>query len=104
EVCLPDGATLEENEWLFHPALLDACFQSIIPADKDFNDTVGGLYLPIEIERIRLVRRPGRRVWVHARLVEKTARFSVAEEDIYDESGALVAQVRGLRTQRVASA
>ncbi|HWG44788.1 MAG TPA: type I polyketide synthase [Gemmataceae bacterium] len=102
EVCLPDADPQDEGEWLFHPALLDACLQSVIPADKDFSDVISNLYLPIEIERIRLYRRPGRRVWVHARLVEKTARLSVADLDIFDDNGQRVAQVRGLRAQSVA--
>ncbi len=102
EIHLPDGATTGEDDWLFHPALLDACFQGVIPADADFDEVVGGLYLPVEIEQIRLYRRPTRRLWVHARLLQKTPRSSAADLDIYDENRELVAQVRGLRSQRVA--
>ena len=51
---------------------------------------------------VRLFRRPGRRVWVHARLLEKTPRRSVSDVDIYNEDGRLAARVRGLRSHRVA--
>ncbi len=70
------------------PALLDACLQAVIPADGDFDQRNGGLYLPHEIEAVRLFRRPGHRVWVHARLLEKTPHRSVSDVDIYDEDGA----------------
>ena len=90
------------DEYLFHPALLDACLQAVIPADSDFDQRNGGLYLPHEIEAVRLFRRPGHRVWVHARLLEKTPRRSVSDVDIYNEDGRLAARVRGLRSHRVA--
>jgi polyketide synthase 12/epothilone polyketide synthase D len=101
-VQLPEGATASEDEYLLHPALLDACFQGIAPANKDFNEDFSGLYLPVEIEEVRFYRRPGRRVWCHVRLRETTARWSMGDLDIYDESGRLSARVSGLRCQRMA--
>jgi acyl transferase domain-containing protein/acyl carrier protein len=87
---------------VFHPALLDACLQTVVAADGDFDRHDGGLYLPHEIESVRLFRRPGHYVWAHARLLEKTPRRSVAEVDVYNEDGALAARVRGLKSHRVA--
>ena len=52
---------------------------------------------PSEIDQFRLHRSPGHRVWVHARLVEKSERRSTVDLDIYAEDGEPVAQVRGLR-------
>jgi amino acid adenylation domain-containing protein len=101
-VVLPEGLEEEAADFLFHPALLDSCFQVGIPANPEFDTVVGGLYLPIEIEQVKLYRRPGRRVWSHARLVVTTAKTSVASFAIYDEDGGLIAEIRGLRTQRVA--
>ncbi len=102
EIRLPDGLSGDEQGYLFHPALLDACLQGIIPANEGFPDVLDGLYLPVEIEQVRWYRRPGRRLWIHARLIEKTAQRCAADLDIFDESGALAAQIRGLRSQRVA--
>ena len=95
---------LEEssNEYVFPPALLDSCLQAVIPADREFEDRSGGLYLPHDIDSVRLYRRPGHRVWVHARLLEKTPERSISDVDIYDEDGMLAARVRGLRSHRVA--
>jgi acyl transferase domain-containing protein/NADPH:quinone reductase-like Zn-dependent oxidoreductase/acyl carrier protein len=100
EVLLPDSHAAEE--YLFHPALLDACFHGVLAAAADFTDKTGNLYLPIEIERVRLHRLPSRRLRSHARIREKTARALVADLDIYDGDNRLVAEIRGLRSQRVA--
>ncbi len=102
-VCLPDRLLSESDNYLFHPALLDSCFQVCIPADKDFDAVITRLYLPVEIERVRLFRRPSRRLWCHARLLEKTDRWFIADLDIYDETGQPVAEVRGLRNHRMAN-
>ncbi len=101
-VRLPEALEPAESEYLFHPALFDACLQAVVPADVDFDWRDGGLYLPREIEQVRLFQRPGRCLWVHARLLEKTARRSLAEIDVYDQDGRLAARVRGLRSHRVA--
>jgi NADPH:quinone reductase-like Zn-dependent oxidoreductase/aryl carrier-like protein len=99
---LPEGLHAEENDYLFHPALLDACFQLAVLTDRAFDRGLGSLYLPVEIEQLRLFRPAGRSVLVHARLREKTPRRAIADLDIYDEAGLPVAQVRGLHGQRVA--
>jgi acyl transferase domain-containing protein/NAD(P)-dependent dehydrogenase (short-subunit alcohol dehydrogenase family)/aryl carrier-like protein len=98
-ICFPEGQPSEDS--LFHPAVLDACFQVVIFADRDFDVGMDGLCLPVEIEQLRLYRAPGRRLWSHARLIEKTKSWSVADIDIYDNNGELTAEVRGLRSQRV---
>ncbi|SIO27592.1 Acyl transferase domain-containing protein [Singulisphaera sp. GP187] len=100
-VRLPKALEPEEATHLVHPALLDACLQVVIPADGDFNQRDGGLYLPSSIQQVQLFRRPGRQVWAHARLLKKTPRRSLAEVDIYDEAGRLAVRVRGLESRRV---
>ncbi len=101
-VRLPDTLASNRDVSVFHPALLDACLQTVIAADRDFCQRNGGLYLPHEIESVRLFREPSARVWAHARLLEKTPRRSLSEVDVYNEDGRLAARVRGLRSHRVA--
>jgi acyl transferase domain-containing protein/NADPH:quinone reductase-like Zn-dependent oxidoreductase/acyl carrier protein len=96
EIRLPDTAS--ETDYVFHPALLDACFQCVLAA-VDWTDEGQHLYLPVEIERIRLHRSPGRHLWSHARVRERTKRTLIADVDIYDENSILVAKIRGLRAQ-----
>jgi acyl transferase domain-containing protein/NADPH:quinone reductase-like Zn-dependent oxidoreductase/aryl carrier-like protein len=100
EIALPEGVEMEA--YLFHPALLDACSQAVIPALTDFNGPDYPLYLPVEIDQVRLYRRPSRRLLCHARLRELSAQRLTANLDVYDEERQLVAQIRGLHAQRVA--
>ncbi len=99
-VRLPAPLMPHASEYLFHPALLDLCFQVAVVADPGFGEG-GGLYLPTEIERVRLYRSAGPSLWCHARVRLKTTRTTVVDFDIYDEAGQLVARVMGLRSQRV---
>jgi acyl transferase domain-containing protein/aryl carrier-like protein len=101
-VRLPDALGAEAVAYRVHPALFDACLQVVIPADGDFDQRDGSLYLPSAIDRVELLAPPGRHVWVHARLLERTARRSVADIDVYDEAGRAVVRVRGLHARRVA--
>jgi amino acid adenylation domain-containing protein len=101
EIRRPEGLTAQEDD-LFPPALLDACFQVVIAANGAFDTTVAGLYLPAEMDEVRLLGQASERLWSHARLREQTARWCVADLDVYDDTGMLLAQVRGLRSRRVA--
>ena len=98
----PESLGTKLDQYCFHPAVLDSCFHVIAAADEHIGDQSQGLYLPVEIEQVRVYGRPGRTLWSHARLVEKTPRNLVADLDIYDEQGRLLAQVAKLRAQRMA--
>ena len=57
----------------FHPAALDACLQVILgtlAGSRRVEDAGRGVYLPVEIEEVRVYGRPGSRLWSHARIVE----------------------------------
>ncbi|MFW6168861.1 MAG: type I polyketide synthase [Planctomycetota bacterium] len=98
---IPSVVADQQEKYLVHPALLDACFHVVIPADADFEKESTRLYLPLEIERLVLHRRAGKRLICHARLLHKTSERTVADLDLYDEQENLVLEVRGLTSQRV---
>jgi NADPH:quinone reductase-like Zn-dependent oxidoreductase/acyl carrier protein len=100
-VRLPAGLVALAPAYLFHPALLDLCFQVSVVADPKFDDGGGGLYLPTEIDRVRLHRPAPASLWCHARVRSKTPRTGVVDLDLRDEDGRLVAEVIGLRSRRV---
>lgn len=92
---------LYDTEYLLHPAFLDSCFQSVIPALPDFNHTLGDLYLPIEIKRARIYQKVDRRARCHAYFTELSRNWRTSEFRIYNEDGTLAAEINGLRSQRV---
>jgi polyketide synthase 12/epothilone polyketide synthase D len=101
---LPESLLKEMEDYLFHPALLDACFQAVISASREFDQSEGVLYLPAEVEQVRLLRRAGQRLWSHTRILEKSAKWCVADITVYNDDGETVALIRKLRSHRVAGA
>ncbi|MCA9215035.1 MAG: SDR family NAD(P)-dependent oxidoreductase, partial [Planctomycetales bacterium] len=92
------------EDYLLHPALLDSCFQSAIPAIPVFNHTIDDLYLPIEVERVRIYQPVDRQVWCHAYFTELSHNWRTTEFRIYNQDGTLAAEINALRSQRVSGA
>ncbi|HEY7489577.1 MAG TPA: SDR family NAD(P)-dependent oxidoreductase, partial [Candidatus Tectomicrobia bacterium] len=101
QIRLPDTLAADCEDYQLHPVLLDGGFQvligTLLAEAKD--TTTNGVYLPVGIDRLRVHRRPGTRLWGHACLTERNA--SVIEGDIWllDEDGNVLVEMRGLRCQ-----
>jgi NADPH:quinone reductase-like Zn-dependent oxidoreductase/acyl carrier protein len=102
QVKLSDQSAEEGSRYLLHPALLDACFQTVIAADDDFLNFVGPLYLPVGIDSLQLIQVPGNLVWAHVRIRSKTDAILIADLDLTDDEGHVLAKIRGLTSQRTA--
>lgn len=96
EIALPSDIRSQQAGYGIHPALLDACFQSVaavIAAGR----ADGGLLLPLSVARLRRVG-PGRDArYCVVRVLSAAADAIEADLDIVDANGELVAQVAGLR-------
>ncbi|MFV0495664.1 polyketide synthase dehydratase domain-containing protein, partial [Mycobacterium sp.] len=97
EVAVPSSIRSQQGAYVVHPALLDACFQSVAahPGIRD----AAGLLLPLGVGRIRSYG-PARHA--HYCLTTVTRPDSGAGElsadiDVLDEHGAVLLTVRGLR-------
>ena len=97
---LTEPAVAEAPRYLIHPALLDACFQ-VVSATLPLDREDAALFLPTQIERIRLHRTPPSRLWSHVRLRKRQARAIEADFDICDDAGELVLEIRGFRCTAV---
>ena len=97
----PLNAGTAASDYLLHPVLLDGCGKAIAAAfpPGDDEDT----YLPVGIERLVLLRRPGSQVWFEAELRGTTGDRALRQADLrlFDKTGALVARVEGVTTRRV---
>jgi acyl transferase domain-containing protein/NAD(P)-dependent dehydrogenase (short-subunit alcohol dehydrogenase family) len=106
-VCRLAKAPKNEGAYIFHPTLLDACFQSMAhvwPEGAGFEN--GDTYLPVSIKRIRvyadLLKED--RLYAAAELAKSDAiagSFSVNLR-LLNESGAVLAEVLEMEAQRVA--
>lgn len=104
-IVAPEGIRSELDAYHFHPALLDACLQvlaAVIPGAEE----AGAIYLPVRLEAIRVYGKPGVQSWcyVHTTDFDESTGFSVEGDAlVLDDLGRVLAEVKGLRAQRVDS-
>ncbi|HEY9229919.1 MAG TPA: type I polyketide synthase, partial [Gemmatimonadaceae bacterium] len=94
------------ESYALHPALLDACFHVIGAALPGAGATLNAAFLLMHVERIRLHRRPGMAFWNHV-VVRGAERLDVATQEtfsadlrLFDDDGALLAELEGLHFKR----
>ncbi len=96
EVALPSDIRSQQAGFGIHPALLDACFQSVA-AVMGTGQSSGGLLLPLGVARLRQVRAGRDARYCLVRVLAADATMIEADLDIVDADGELVLQVAGLR-------
>lgn len=97
QVRLPEALASEAEGYELHPVLLDSCFQVLWAALPE--SIKQQTYLPVGIERLQVYHSPGIRLWSHARILPakgSTQQTLTAELHLFDEGGALVAEVEGV--------
>ncbi|CAM2823491.1 sulfolipid-1 biosynthesis phthioceranic/hydroxyphthioceranic acid synthase [Mycobacterium intermedium] len=100
EVGVPGSIRAQQGAYGVHPALLDACFQSVAAHPIVRNAGGGGLMLPLGVRRLRVYGPPrtARYCLTTVNGAGSGAGSSVeADLDILDENGAVVLTVRGLQ-------
>ena len=97
---LPEAIAQDASLQLVHPALLDAAFQLIGVFLSGRRDAAGDgdMYMPIGVERYSVRIAGARSARCHARLdkFEEGADLLRAELTLFDENGAVIADVTGL--------
>ena len=95
EVGLPSAIRTQQGSYGVHPALLDACFQSVAAHPAVHGVGNGGLLLPLGVRRLRAYASTRN---AHYCLTRVTACGTNVEADIdlMDEHGTVVLVVRGL--------
>ena len=96
-LALPEAAARAgaASSYRLHPALLDACLQTLVAAvgGRDGNESDDRLYLPIALESCELNGRPGTKLWSRA-VVRPAGTANAAtlmgDLTVYDETGAAV--------------
>ncbi|HEX5980902.1 MAG TPA: type I polyketide synthase, partial [Thermoleophilaceae bacterium] len=97
----------DTDGYRLHPALLDACLHLVAPAIGSSREAAGaalGPVLPVGVERFAIHGEPTLPLWVHARLRREVTFEDVsieADVHVYDDAGNAVAELSGLRLQRL---
>jgi acyl transferase domain-containing protein/acyl carrier protein len=102
-VALPERVADQAAAYQYHPALLDAALQ-IMGACVSEEATGSRSYMPVSIDRMTLLRRPGPRVWSHATTRPGSDGTSAAGDvRLLDPAGEVLAVVQGLRVRQVST-
>jgi polyketide synthase 5 len=97
EVNLPRFVRSHDNAYVVHPALLDACVQSVAVHPDVQAAAAGGLLVPLGVDRLRAYGPARNARYCYARLTGVDAAVVEADLDVLDEHGAVLLTVSGVK-------
>jgi polyketide synthase 5 len=97
QVALPRQIRSQQDAYGVHPALLDACFQSVEAHPRVRSLGEGALGLPLGITRLRSYGSARSAHYCHTRVTKADRSGVEADIDVLDEHGAVLLAVQGLR-------
>jgi acyl transferase domain-containing protein/NADPH:quinone reductase-like Zn-dependent oxidoreductase/acyl carrier protein len=106
EIQAPSGLREHLPDYRLHPAILDACFQTLLPALPawtNWQGMKGETFVPMKIERVRFHATPPSRAFTHLRVVALSPAELKVDIQILDEAGGCVVEVQGLVVRPVGS-
>lgn len=90
EVALPGAIRSQQSAYGAHPALLDACFQSVIVALQVQQAGAGGLLLPVGMRRLRNYHSTRNARCCLTRVTSSRPGQCEADVDVLDQSGTVL--------------
>ncbi len=97
EIGLPGSIRSQHGAYVVHPALLDACFQSV-GAHAEFQVAgSGGLLLPLGVRRVRVYAPVRNAHYCYTRVTKVDAAGFEADLDVLDEHGTVLLVAHGLQ-------
>ncbi|SOX53019.1 Mycocerosic acid synthase, partial [Mycobacterium ahvazicum] len=97
EVAGSPHVSLQRSAFRAHPALLDACFQSIAAHPRSGDIAEGSLLLPLGVRRLRSYGSLQDARYCLSRVTQANQIGMEADLDVFDENGTVLLVVRGLR-------
>ncbi|HQC76312.1 MAG TPA: sulfolipid-1 biosynthesis phthioceranic/hydroxyphthioceranic acid synthase [Mycobacterium sp.] len=96
EIGLPSAIRNQGSAYGVHPALLDACFQSVAAHPGVQTSGTGGLLLPLGVRRLRAFGPANKARYCLTRIVSLEGSGVEADIQMIDENGAVLLTVDGL--------
>ncbi len=96
EIGLPGSIRSQQGAFGVHPALLDACFQSVAAHPGARHIGNGGLLLPLGVRQLRVYGQTRDARYCYARVTASNTGLD-ADLDLIDAHGTVVLTARGLR-------
>lgn len=100
----PHESIVNDHEYLLHPSILDACFQSVIAA-LDGQEVAPGAFVPTKINFVHFHAKPklNEYIYCHVEIIEITYEYLIANMTLIGEDGTIIAQLSGLNCQAIES-
>lgn len=98
------GSEEQRKDYLFHPAVLDACLHTLFGAlnlNGEDSHRRGNVFLPVSIDELRIHRRQPQALWSHARISSRKPKHFDTDLTVFDDEGRVVAEIFGLRCQAI---
>ncbi len=96
-VALPGPLRSQQGGYGVHPALLDACFQSVVAHPDVQSAAVGGMLLPLGVRRLRAYGSARNAHYCYSRITKADADGVEADLEVLDEHGTVLMSVMGLQ-------
>jgi malonyl CoA-acyl carrier protein transacylase len=87
------------ENYIFHPILLDACFQAVGAAL--LNQKEKTTYLPIGCDRLKINHSITGTIWSYVQLRESKTSVLIADIQVMSAEGETIAQIEGLQLKQV---
>ncbi|MCK5807586.1 SDR family NAD(P)-dependent oxidoreductase [bacterium] len=87
-----------KGEYLLHPTILDASFQSLIAIVSD-DDGSSDPFVPVTIDRLSLISAPGRKCYSFGEITKQTESAIWGNITLVDDNGVVLAHVDNLKCQ-----
>jgi polyketide synthase 5 len=97
EIGLPSAIRTQQSTYGVHPALLDACFQSVAAHASVANASHGGLLLPLGVCHLRAYGPVHAARYCYSRVTAASGGAVEADLDLLDKHGTVLLTVRGLQ-------
>ncbi|NJK63164.1 MAG: SDR family NAD(P)-dependent oxidoreductase [Synechococcaceae cyanobacterium SM2_3_1] len=95
---LPDPVAEDVQSYHLHPALFDACLQSLGAGLETRGSTDS--YLPLSFDEIRVYRRGGQQLWSQVQQIQTTHDRIQATLQLWNPQGDPVAEIIGFNLQK----
>ena len=97
EIGLPGPIRSQQGTYGVHPALLDACFQSVVAHPAVQEAAIGGMLLPLGARAVRAYGSTRNAHYCYTRVTGAESAGVEADIDVLDEEGTVLLTVHGLQ-------